>query len=341
MNPLKEVEKFIDSVNNEYGNNTINFLGKMKPADLEYVSTGSLSLDLAIGGGMKFTGIPHGKITQIWGPKATGKSTLGHHIIANAQAEDKTTSYMDFEHAYHMDYAQALGVDIDKLLLGQYSELEKGWSIIESIARVLKNSVIVVDSVSEMVPRAELEGEFGDHHPGLRARLMGQGLRKTKGFLRENNVALVLINQIRHKMNTGKFQRSETEPGGEELKHLLDVQIDLFPSKVEKKGDDIVSRQIIATVKYNKIARPYCKATYTIRFGEGVDKILEIADLASDFNIIDKQGVHYYLEEEHIAHGKNNLRNWLLEHPDAMKEIREKIINMVNKKESEDAEIPV
>jgi recombination protein RecA len=341
MNPLKEVDDFIASVNKEYGKNTIYILGKVKPADLEYTSTGSLCLDLAIGGGTKFTGIPHGKITEIWGPKATGKSTLGHHIIANAQADGKTTAYFDFEHAYHPEYAQALGVDINKLLLGQYSQLEQGWSIIESMARTLKGCVIVVDSVSEMIPRAEIEGEFGDHHPGLRARLMGQGVRKTKGFLRENNVALVLINQIRHKMSTRKYERSEIEPGGEELKHLLDVQVDLFASSVQKQNDEIVSRKIIATVKYNKIARPYCKAEYFIHFGQGIDRAGEIADLASDYGLVEKRGTYFYLDGEKVAQGRDNFRDWLLEYPQVMQKVQDEIINSVNNKESEDAEVPI
>lgn len=324
---LDAVETLLKSVNKIYGANSLYFLGKIKPLPIECIPTGSLALDYAIGGKEKFMGIPMGRITELWGPKDSAKTTLCNHIIASAQKLGKSTFFLDFEHSFDPFYAQNLGVDIDKLLFGQYSELEEGWKIVESIIHAVPGSVIVIDSVAAMSPRVELEGEMGDHHPGRQAFLLAQAMRRNMGAVRESNVALVVTNQVRHRMgkSLGWGQSSETQAGGEALRHALSLQITLWPSKIEKeKGGDIIARDIIATIAHSKIARPYGKATFRLEFGKGIDMLPELIEFGAMFDALIQKGAYYYMpgEEKHFAQGLANAADYLREHPNVADGIR-------------------
>lgn len=341
---LEKIESFLAAVNKRYGKKTLYFLGTATPEPIECVSTGSLSLDLAIGGGERFMGIPHGRITEIWGEKETGKSTLCHHIVANAQRQGKVTAYFDYEHSYDMEYARAIGVDPDRLLIGQYTELEKGWEIVESMIRSLPNCVIIIDSIAAMSPKAEVEGEISDEHPGLQPRLLARAMRRNMGPIRENNVALVCVNQMRHKMmvKNPKFDESDTQPGGEALRHAIGLQIDMYPSSIEKSGTDIVARKIRTNIRYSKIARPFGKAYYTIVFGKGINRHAELIELAPQFGIIEQRGAYYYYNGERIAQGEDNAIEYLEANPDISKAIELAMIEKVNSKiQTEDTNVEV
>jgi len=336
-NPLEAVDQLIKDTNKKFGKDTLGY--SPSTLDLDFISTGSLALDIAIGGGQMLMGIPHGRMTEIWGPKATGKSTLGNHIIANAQAQGKTTALFDYEQTYDPVYATAIGVDPNKLLLGQYDQLEQGWQIMEAFMRTIKDCLIVVDSLPMMTPRAEHEGEMGDHHPGLQPRLLGQAMRRNTGWVRKNNIALVVINQVRHKLNVRnpKYERSETQPGGEAFKHAVDLQINLGLGKTNREGDDPVSSIIRAYIQFNKIAKPYGKAEYNILFGKGIDKVADLMEVAPACGAIDQRGHYYYVGEEKIANGKDAFFTWL-ENPENFEKIYQEAVKIMSKAEVKDEE---
>jgi len=334
-NELDAIEALLKSVNKVYGDNSLYFLGKVKPLPIECIPTGSLALDYAIGGWEKFMGIPMGRITELWGPKDSGKTTLCNHIIASAQKMGKATFFLDFEHSFDPFYAQAIGVDIDKLLFGQYNELEEGWKIVESIINSVPGALIVIDSIAAMSPKVELEGEMGDHHPGRQAFLLAQAMRRNMGAVREANVALVVTNQIRHKMGKlGWGEKSETQAGGEALRHALSLQITLWPSSIEKeKGGQIVARKINATVAHSKIARPYCRAQYRLEFGRGIDQLPELIEFGVQFGALIQNGAYYYMpgEEKHFAQGLASASDYLYKHPSVADGIRATIAKNARK----------
>lgn len=340
------IEALIKSVDKTYGEMSLYYLGRAKPLPVACVSTGSLSLDLAIGRGERFMGIPMGRITELWGPKDSGKTTLCNMIIANAQRDGRVTAFFDYEHSYDPDYAEALGVDLDKLLFGQYTELERGWQIVESLIRTAPGAVIVIDSIAAMAPKREIEGEIGDVHVGLQPKLLTQAMRRNLGAIRESGCALVVTNQVRHKIGTQKWEKSETQAGGEALMHALSLKIDLWPSvKREKDSDsEIVAREIIANIPHSKIAKPYGQARYRLEFGKGIDVLKDLVDLGPEYGVINQRGSYYYYpydSDSHVAQGESRLREWLEENKEAANEIREAIIATVNNQneEEEDAEV--
>jgi recombination protein RecA len=324
---IKAIEGLIRSVNKAFGDNSLYSFGKVEPIPVECVSTGSLALDFAIGGRERFMGIPMGRITELWGPKGSGKTSLCNHIIASAQKVGKDTFFLDFEHSYDPFYAAKIGVDIDKLLFGQYSEMEMGWTIVESIMITVPGSIIVVDSIAAMSPRVEQEGEMDDNHVARQAYRNTQAMRKLMGLARESNTALVITNQYRHKVGAGKYERSETQPGGEALRHALSLQIDLYPSKLEKKGEEVIARTILASIPHSKIARPYGKAKYRLEFGKGIDTDPELIEFGVMAGALIKKGAYYYMpgEEKHFAQGEDNATDYLREHADIADAIRKTI----------------
>jgi recombination protein RecA len=336
MNEIKELQEFVNRVNKRYDENSLYFLGKAPISKVECIPTGSLSLDLAIGGNESLMGIPRGRITEIWGPKGTGKTTLCNHIIANAQKMGIVTAFLDYEHAYPPEYASAIGVDLDKLLFGQFTELERGWDVIESMARTLPGCLIVVDSIAQMAPRAEIEGDFGDSHPGLHSRLLAHAMRRNMGVVKQNNVALVCANQIRHIFGAKKYEEKQNQPGGEAVKHGLSLQIDLALSSVEKEKNAIVARNIRTNIRFSKIARPYCKAEYTIRFGKGIEQGKDVREAGVKVGVIDLRGHHYYFEEEKFADSKAKAETELSNNPELREKIRQHIFNIFEQ-ENEDA----
>ena len=340
MNELEQVDQLIKDTNKRFGKDTLGY--SPGTLNLDFISTGSLALDLAIGGGERLMGIPHGRQTEIWGEKSTGKSTLGYHLIANAQAQGKTTALFDYEQSYDPTYASAIGVDTNKLLLGQYQQLEQGWQIMESMMRTIENCLIVIDSLAMMSPKAELEGEMGDSHPGLQARLNGQAMRRNTGWIRKKNIAFVVINQVRHKMGVKnpKYEQTETQPGGEAFKHAVDLQINLYLSSINKNGDDPVSRKIRSYIEFSKIAKPYGKCAYDIVFGKGIDKVADLMEIAPACGAIDQRGAYFYLGEERVAHGKDAFFSWLAV-PENFQKIYQEAVKILSKVEMEDAEVSI
>jgi len=328
--------ELMKQVNKKYGDMSLYYLGQAEPQPVTCIPTGSMFLDLAIGHGERFMGIPFGRITEIWGPKECGKTTLCHHIIANAQKLGYPTAFFDYEHSFDEVYAEAIGVDLNKLLFGQYTILEDGWEVIEALIRSVKNAVVVVDSVAMMVPRKETEGEMGDSHVGLQPRLLAQAMRRNVGAVREHNAALIITNQVRHKI--GGWGRSETQAGGEALRHALSLQINLWPSTIEKAGEDIVAREIKADIVYSKIAKPHGSATYRLQFGTGIDSSNDLVELAPVYGVVGKRGSHYYYPPENessLCNGAAKLREWLQDNPEEAAAIRQAVVNAVNQQAKE------
>jgi recombination protein RecA len=340
---LQETEGDIDDlmkrVNKQYGDMSLYYLGSAKPQPVECVSTGSLALDLAIGHGERFMGIPFGRISELWGRKDSGKTTLCNLVIANAQRMGRVTAFFDFEHSYDPDYAQALGVDIDKLIFGQYTELEQGWAVVESLIRTTRGAVIVIDSIAAMTPKKEIEGEPGDFHVGLHPRLLAQAMRRNMGAVRRSDCALLVTNQVRHKIGASKYENPDTQAGGEALLHALSLKIDLYPSSKQKDDDeDTVAREIIASIPHSKIAKPYGKARYTLEFGKGIDMLRDLTDLGPTLGVIKQKGAYFYYPpdaEKNVAQGEAKLRQWLEDNPGTAEEIKQRIIETVNNRSEE------
>jgi len=337
----KAIETLIRAVNKTYGDNSMYSFGKVKPVPVECVPTGSLALDFAIGGKEKFMGIPMGRITELWGPKDSGKTTLCNHIIANAQRMGKPTFYFDFEHSYDPFYAKAIGVDIDKLIFSQGSELEQGWMIVESVMHAVPGSVIVIDSIAAMSPRTELEAEMDDDNIGRQAKKLAQAMRRNMGRARESGTAIVCTNQVRHIIGAGKGRPTETSAGGEAFRHALSLKINLYPSKMEKVGGEVVARTVIATVKHSKIARPYGKATYRLEFGKGVDTVPELITFGVMAGALESKGAYYYMSgvEKFFAQGADSAAKYMRDNPEIAADVRKTITEYVVHEEEENAEV--
>ncbi len=317
----KALETAIAKIEKDYGKGTIMRLGDDIPVNVESLSTGSLSLDLALGIG----GVPRGRIVEIYGPEASGKTTLALHIVASAQKNGGEAAYIDVEHALEPAYARALGVDIDSLLISQPDTGEQALDIAESLVRSGAIDVLVVDSVAALIPRAELEGEVGDTVVGMLARLMSQAMRRLAGAISKNNCTVIFINQLRQKIGV-MYGNPETTPGGLALKYYASVRIDVRRIETLKVGGEMVGNRTRAKVVKNKVAPPFREAEFDIMYGEGISKVGEIIDLGVKLEIIDKAGAWYTCNGQRIQ-GRDGVREYLLANPDACdaieKEIRE------------------
>ena len=315
----KALETAIAKIEKDYGKGTIMRLGDDIPVNVEALSTGSLSLDLALGIG----GVPRGRIVEIYGPEASGKTTLALHVVASAQRNGGDAAYIDVEHALEPAYARALGVDIDSLLISQPDTGEQALDIAESLVRSGAIDVIVVDSVAALIPRAELEGEVGDTVVGMLARLMSQAMRRLAGAISKNNCTVIFINQLRQKIG-GMYGNPETTPGGLALKYYASVRIDVRRIETLKAGGEMIGNRTRAKVVKNKVAPPFREAEFDIMYGEGISKISEIIDLAVKLDIIEKGGAWFTVNGQRLQ-GKDAVKEYLTANPDICDKIEQDI----------------
>lgn len=320
----KEKDKTLDQVladiEKQFGKGAIMKLGERGVKNIDVVSSGSLLLDQALGVG----GFPKGRIIEIFGPESSGKTTIALHAIAEVQNTGGRAAFIDAEHALDPVYARKLGVDIDELLLSQPDTGEQALEIVEALVRSEAMSIIVIDSVAALVPQAEIEGEMGDSHVGLQARLMSQALRKLSGIINKTNTICIFINQLREKVGV-MFGNPETTPGGRALKFYSTVRLDVRRGEQIKVGGDVLGNKTNIKVVKNKVAPPFKTAEVEIMYGEGISKVGEIIDLASNLGIIDKSGAWFSYKGEKIGQGKENVKLVLKNNPAMYKEIEDKV----------------
>jgi len=320
MDRERAVDQAISQIEKQFGRGSIMKLGEDKKIDVPAISTGSLSLDLALGVG----GVPRGRVVEIYGPESSGKTTLALHIAAEAQAKGGMVAFVDAEHALDVVYARKLGVDVDNLLVSQPDTGEQALDITEILVRSGAIDVLIVDSVAALVPRAEIEGEMGDHHVGLQARLMSQALRKLTGTISKSRTCLVFINQIRMKIGV-MFGNPETTTGGNALKFYASLRLDIRRIGALKDGDQVVGNRTRVKVVKNKVAPPFKNAEFDIVYGEGISKEGDILDLGVSLDIVEKSGAWYSFEGDRIGQGRQNVKNFLKEN----KDIRDKIADQI------------
>ena len=306
----KALEEALKRIERDYGKGTIMRLGDDIPVNVEALSTGSLSLDLALGIG----GVPKGRIVEIYGPEASGKTTLALHVVASAQKANGTAAYIDVEHALEPAYAHALGVNIDELLISQPDTGEQALDICESLVRSGAVDIVVVDSVAALIPRSELEGEIGDSVVGVLARLMSQAMRRLAGAISKNNCTVIFINQLRQKIGN-PYGNPETTSGGLALKYYASVRIDVRRIESLKINGEYVGARTRAKVVKNKVAPPFKEAEFDIMYGEGISRIGEIVDLAVKLEIIEKAGAWFTVEDNRIQ-GRDGVKQFLIDNPD-------------------------
>ena len=315
----KALETAIAKIEKDYGKGTIMRLGDDISVNVEALSTGSLSLDFALGIG----GVPKGRIIEIYGPEASGKTTLALHIVASAQKSGGDAAYIDVEHALEPAYARALGVDIDSLLISQPDTGEQALDITESLVRSGAIDVIVVDSVAALIPRAELEGEVGDTVVGMLARLMSQAMRRLAGAISKNNCTVIFINQLRQKIGV-MYGNPETTPGGLALKYYASVRIDVRRIETLKANGEMIGNRTRAKVVKNKVAPPFREAEFDIMYGEGISKISEIIDLAVKLELIDKGGAWFTVNGQRLQ-GKDAVKEYLTANPEYCDQLEQAI----------------
>ncbi len=299
----KTLDQVLADIEKQFGKGSVMKLGDHEHREIDVISSGSLSLDIALGIG----GYPKGRIIEIYGPESSGKTTFALHAIAEAQKKGGRAAFIDAEHALDPTYAKKIGVDIDNLLLSQPDNGEQALEICEALVRSGAISVIVIDSVAALVPQAEIEGEMGDVHVGLQARLMSQALRKLSGVINKTNTVAIFINQLREKVGV-MFGNPETTPGGRALKFYSSVRLEIRRSEQIKSGTDITGNKTNIKVVKNKMAPPFKSCTVDIMYGEGVSKEGEIVDIASDLGIIEKSGAWYAYKGEKLGQGKENVK---------------------------------
>lgn len=317
MEKQKALEAALGQIEKAFGKGSVMRLGQ-KPmvSDVATVSTGSLGLDIALGIG----GLPKGRIIEIYGPESSGKTTLSLHVVAEAQKAGGTCAFVDAEHALDPVYARKLGVDTDNLIISQPDAGEQALEIADTLVRSGAIDVLVVDSVAALVPKAELEGEMGDHHVGLQARLMSQALRKLTGSVSKTNCMVIFINQIRHKIGV-MFGNPETTTGGNALKFYSSVRLDIRRIGALKDKDEVIGNQTRVKVVKNKVAPPFKVVEFDIMYGEGISKTGELIDLAVKANLIEKSGSWYSYKDQRIGQGRENARVYLKENPKIAEEL--------------------
>ena len=316
----KALEIAMSQIEKQFGKGSVMKLGEYKAMEIEAIPTGALGLDIALGIG----GVPRGRIIEIFGPESSGKTTLALHIIAEAQKMNGEAAFIDAEHALDPVYAKHLGVDIDNLIVSQPDTGEQALEITESLVRSGALDVIVVDSVAALVPKAEIDGDMGDSHMGLQARLMSQALRKLSGTINKTNTTCIFINQLREKVGV-MFGNPETTPGGRALKFYSTIRLDIRRNEQLKMGEGIVGNKTTIKVVKNKVAPPFKTATVDIMYGEGVSREGEIIDLAAEAGIVDKTGAWYSYQGEKLGQGKENVKLLLKDTPELRDEIEVKV----------------
>lgn len=317
----KALDAALSQIEKQFGKGAVMKLGDdSAKMNVEVVPTGSLSLDIALGVG----GVPKGRIIEVYGPESSGKTTVALHMVAEVQKRGGIAGYIDAEHAMDPTYAKALGVDIDNLYISQPDDGEQALEIAETMVRSGAIDIVIVDSVAALVPRAEIEGEMGDSHMGLQARLMSQALRKLTGITKKSNCTVVFINQLREKIGV-TFGNPETTTGGRALKFYASIRIDIRKSDVIKQGTDFVGNRVKVKIAKNKVAPPFKIAEFDIVYGQGISKEGDILDLASEVDIVNKSGAWYAYGETRIGQGRENAKTFLKEHTDMCREIENKV----------------
>ena len=316
----KALSQVLADIEKQFGKGAIMKLGEQEDVNIEVVPSGSISLDIALGAG----GYPKGRIIEIYGPESSGKTTFALHAIASVQKEGGRAAFIDAEHSLDPVYASHLGVNIDELLLSQPDTGEQALEICDALVKSEAISIIVIDSVAALVPQAEIEGEMGDSHVGLQARLMSQALRKLSGSVNKTNTIVIFINQLREKVGV-MFGNPETTPGGKALKYYSSVRLDIRRGEQIKQGTDIIGNRTNIKVVKNKVAPPFKTATVDIMYGEGVSHEGELVDLATDANIIEKSGAWYSYNGEKIGQGRENVKMLFKNTPDLSLEIENKV----------------
>ncbi len=325
MEKKKALEMAISQIEKQFGKGSIMKLGADAKLNLESVSTGSIGLDVALGIG----GIPKGRIIEIYGPESSGKTTVSLHVIAETQKLGGTAAFIDAEHALDPVYAKNLGVDIDNLIVSQPDTGEQALEIAEALVRSGAVDIIVVDSVAALVPKAEIEGEMGDSHMGLQARLMSQALRKLAGSINKSNTIAIFINQLREKIGV-MFGNPETTTGGRALKFYASVRMDVRRVDSIKQGNDVIGNRTRVKIVKNKVAAPFKQAEFDIMYGEGISKTGDILDVASSLDIIIKSGAWYSYGDIRIGQGRENGKQFLKENPEIALEVENKIREYYN-----------
>lgn len=317
----KALATAIGQIEKQFGKGAVMRLGQNQAMNVGFVPTGSLTLDLALGIG----GLPRGRIVEIYGPESSGKTTLSLHCIAEGQKQGGNVAFIDVEHALDPVYAEALGVDVDSLLVSQPDTGEQALEIAEALIRSGAIDVIVVDSVAALVPKAEIDGEMGDSHVGLQARLMSQALRKLAGAISKSNCVAIFINQLREKVGV-VYGNPEVTPGGRALKYYSSVRIEVRKVETIKNGSEILGSKTRAKVVKNKIAPPFKEAIFDIMYGKGISRTGELLDLAVEKDIIHKSGAWFSYGEERLGQGRDNIKNLLAENKELAAEIEEKVL---------------
>ncbi len=320
-NRKKALTAALGQIERQFGKGAVMRLGDSAAArDIEVISTGSLALDVALGIG----GLPKGRVVEIYGPESSGKTTLALEVISECQKNGGTAAFIDAEHALDPIYAGKIGVSVDDLLVSQPDNGEQALEITDMLVRSGAVDVVVVDSVAALTPRAEIEGDMGDSHMGLQARLMSQALRKLAGNIKRSNTMVIFINQIRMKIGV-MFGSPETTTGGNALKFYASVRLDIRRIGAIKKGDEILGNETRVKVVKNKVAPPFKKAEFEIIYGEGISRLGEVIDMGVENDLVDKAGSWYSYNGERIGQGKDNSRTYLKEHPEIAKEIEAKL----------------
>ena len=314
------VDNAISQIQRQFGKGSIMRLGTQEAENIPVIPSGALSLDIALGVG----GFPKGRVAEIYGPESSGKTTLALHVVAEAQKAGGTAAFIDAEHALDTNYAERLGVDVDNLLVSQPDFGEQALDIAEILIRSGGIDVIVIDSVAALVPRAEIDGNVGDSHMGLQARLMSQAMRKFTGVLNRSNTVLIFINQIRMKIGV-MFGNPETTTGGNALKFYSSLRLDIRKIGQIKEGQDIIGNRTKVKVVKNKVAPPFKLAEFDIIYGEGISKIGDMLDLAVNMEIVDKSGSWYSYLDERIGQGRENAKKFLADQPEMCLEIENKV----------------
>ena len=316
----KALEMAMSQIEKQFGKGSVMKLGEFKAMEIEAIPTGALSLDIALGIG----GVPRGRIIEVFGPESSGKTTLALHIVAEAQKMGGEAAFIDAEHALDPVYAKKLGVDIDNLIVSQPDTGEQALEITESLVRSGALDVIVVDSVAALVPKAEIDGDMGDSHMGLQARLMSQALRKLAGAINKSKTVLIFINQLREKIGI-MFGNPETTTGGRALKFYASVRMDIRRIENIKQDGEVRGNRVRVKVIKNKVAPPFREAEFDVMYGEGISKVGNVLDMAVNLDIIQKAGSWFSYNGERVGQGRENVKKYLKENPDILEEVEQKV----------------
>lgn len=332
---LKAAETAIDQIKSRFGDGSIMRFGEAKAMQVDAIPTGCLSLDIGLG----VMGVPRGRIIEIYGPEASGKTTLAQHIVSEVQKLGGIAAYVDAEHALDPDYAVKIGVKVDELLISQPDTGEQALEIVETLVRSNAVDVVVVDSVAALVPKAEIEGEMGDSHMGLQARLMSQALRKLTGIVSKSKTTVIFINQTRMKIGI-VFGNPETTTGGVALKFYASVRIEIRRAAQIKQGDKIIGNRVKVKIVKNKVAAPFRTTEFDIMYNEGISVSGDTLDTAVLYKVIEKRGNSYLYGEEKLGVGRETAKRYLMDNAKLLKKIREQVIDVVRRGEPPEEEVP-